>query len=253
MQQQRGHADAFGHQAGQHLGGERPTGAGHLGRARLGGVHVLVGRDRIAAPHVAVADGAAVAGQVAVQRFGRVDLRDPQPHAVPAGTGGVGGEEVDPAAARSSTMSPGLRPPGRRGAVPADLDRPQPGRQLRRQVDLDGRAVGSVPSTSAASVPDVLMTTRSPSSRKRGSSEKCECTSGRRAWRPPACARHHGSCPGPRAARAPRARVAGEGEGVQFGQACRSVRPSARSCPSPPLRSPEFGGAVAPARAVARR
>ena len=35
----------------------------------------------------------------------------------------------------------------------------------------------SIPSISAANVPDVLSTTRSPSSKKRGSSEKCECTS----------------------------------------------------------------------------
>ena len=42
-----------------------------------------------------------------------------------------------------------------------------------------GSPSGPLPSTSAARVPEVLRTTRSPSSRKRGSSEKWECTSER--------------------------------------------------------------------------
>ena len=64
-------------------------------------------------------------------------------------------------------------------ALPADLYRPEAGGQLGREMDLDGGPSGAVPSSSAARVPDVLITTRSPSSRKRGSSEKCECTSER--------------------------------------------------------------------------
>ena len=139
MQEQRGHADALGHQPGQDLGGEGPAGARHLGRAGLGGVDVLVGGDRPAALHVAVADGAPVAGQVGVQRLGRFDAADPEAHAGPAGPGEYGASSATRRRRAARTVAGAGMELG--GAVAAELDRPQPGRQLGREVDLDGGTV----------------------------------------------------------------------------------------------------------------
>ena len=64
-----------------------------------------------------------------------------RPHAVPAGSGGVGRQQGDLPAARQPNHITG-RCPEEGPAVASHLDRPEPGGQLRREVDLDGGTVG---------------------------------------------------------------------------------------------------------------
>ena len=171
-------ADALGHQAGEHLGGERASGARHLGRTRLGGVDVLVGRDRVAAAARSRSgwDGrggpGSCAGVRASRRWRPRAARRPRRDRgsrAPAGRRGPRRRSSMVLAGVGAEVRP-ARPggPRRSTARPAAGSRGGPGR---------AEPSGAVPSSSAARVPDVLMTTRSPSSRKRGSSEKCECTS----------------------------------------------------------------------------
>ena len=170
-------AHALGDQPGQDLGGERPPRAGHLGRTRLGDVDVLIGRDREAALHVPVADGPSVARQVGVQRLGRLEEGDPEANAGAARTRRVRRQEADAAAPGERDARPGLgqqEGAGPPGATPPSTARPEAG--SRDGPARPGRR-HRCRRASAAKVPDVLRTTRSPSSRKRGSSEKCECTS----------------------------------------------------------------------------
>ena len=96
----------------------------------LGDVDVLVGRDRVTAPHVAVPDRAPVARQEAVQALGRLDPRDPQADAQATGAGGVGGQQGDVGPVRQTDDVAGVRAQVR-PPVAADLHRPQARRQLR--------------------------------------------------------------------------------------------------------------------------
>ena len=141
VQQQGRHADSLGHQAGEDLGGEGTTGARHFGGARFGGVHVLIGADRVAALYVAVANGPAVTGQEAVQALGRLDAGDPEPDADATGAGGVRRQEGHLAPAGQPNAVTRRRVEGGLPVAP-DLHGPQPGRQLCREVHLPGRPVG---------------------------------------------------------------------------------------------------------------
>ena len=167
MEDERGHANAAGREAGDDVGRKRPSSAGHLGRSRFGGVHVLVGGDRPRALDVPVADRTAVSREIVVKRIGQLEADDPEPH-----TAGVaeGREEARrPPAGRRST-SPDTA--SRHGSVPrrsSAVQRPA-GRAVDRCTSTASPAL-LVAVTLAASVPDVLTTTRSPSRRKRGSSE----------------------------------------------------------------------------------
>ena len=154
----RGDRHAFGHQSGDHLGGEGSTGAGHLGTAGLGGVDVLVHLDGPGPVHVAVPDGTAVDGQPAEYPLAQV-------------------ETWPPTAGRRRRRAPRGRSRhrrGRRGAVTAGGPptvrwicptpvgaRPPTGR--RRAGWRDGRrgATRRRPpaSTAAGMVPEVLTTT----------------------------------------------------------------------------------------------
>ena len=142
VQEQRGHTDSFGDQARQHLGGEGSSGARHLGRARFSGVDVLIGRDRERPLDVAVSDRSPVPGQVGGECPGRLDDGDPESDADTGGAGRIGGQETHLSAAAQGDGGPrgGLQ---EGASIPADLDGPQPGRQLRREVDLHGPTVGS--------------------------------------------------------------------------------------------------------------
>ena len=122
------------HEPGEDLGGEGPARAGHLGRARLRGVDVLVRGDGPAAPHVPVADGMAVHGQVGVQGLRRRDRGDPQAHA--PGVRRVRRQELDPAPAVQGDDLTGIRlEPG--VLPPAQLHRPQLGGQDGGEMHLE--------------------------------------------------------------------------------------------------------------------
>ena len=210
VQEQGGHADALGHQPGQDLGGEGPPGARHLGRAGLGGVDVLVGRDRDScrarsrSGWVARGGPGSCAGARASRRGRPRGARRRRR----ARGSRASSRATRPPPARLDARRPRWRRGGRgrRGGPPPSRGRPAAGWR-----GGPGRpAVGAVPSSSAARVPEVLMTTRSPSVEEAG--QLGEVRVHQRAvatlW-PPACARRRGSCRGTRAGRAPRARAAG--------------------------------------------
>ncbi len=250
------HADALGHQAGQHLGREGAAGARHLGRARLGGVHVLVRRDRVAAAGRSRSGWGARGGpgSCAAARASR-PRRDPQPHAVATGAGGVGGEQGDVAAVGQGDGV--ARAPRSRWAVAVapDLDGPQAGRQLGREVHLRRRAVGA-PCRRArpASVPEVLIDDQVALVEEAG--QLGEVRVHERAVGPGGHQHAHGvTRHAPVLGRRRRLELGRqrEGERVQLGQAGRGhgvrARGAARAV-MPPLRRTQLGGAVAAARAM---
>ena len=168
----RDDAHALGHQPGQDLGLN--------GRPALG-----ISADPAS---VATRSGSRIGSCRARSRSGSVARGGEEPSGArasrsapptasrrPAGVGGVGGEQRDVPAAGEVVGVAGRAPgrPGRRAA--ARRSRALPGAGSRGAPGRPSRPV-PWPSSSAASVPEVLITTRSPSSRKRGSSEKCECT-----------------------------------------------------------------------------
>ena len=143
------------------------------------------------------------------RRSGVSSAGDPEPHADPAGPGGVGGQQghVAPvgqldAVARSGAEV-GL-------PVASDLDRPQPGGQLGREVHLHGRPVGrravELGGEGARRV-DHHQIALVEEAGELGEGGVHQCAVGLGA--PPACGRRRGSCRGTRAGRAPRARAAG--------------------------------------------
>ena len=138
VQDQGGDAHALGHQSGDHLGGERPPRAGHLGAARLGGVDVLVQVDRPRPLDVPVADRSAVDGEpgqgvLAVGVLAQCQPRLPQTAPPTVGTveahdGSAGQHET--ARRRGSHPSPGGPPDHTAG-----LDHPPRRVEPCRQVD----------------------------------------------------------------------------------------------------------------------
>ena len=157
----------------------------------------------------------------------------------PAGPGEYGRQQAARAPAGQGDAVAGRRRrgrPGRRGGARPSTDRPAAG---SRGGPAAAAPSGAVPSTSAARVPDVLTTTRSPSSRKRGSSVKCVCTSV-----PSPVGHQHphgvaGHAPG--LGRRGRLELGGQGErqrvelGQGAGAAARGTA-SARSCRAPRRR-----------------
>ncbi len=141
VEHNRGHTHPLGHQGGDQLGRERPTGARHLRTAVLVGVHGAVGGQRPRPGHVPVADGRAVDAEVGGERRPQVEGRDPQPP--------VGGS---PRLGQSGTGSGGQAndladpPIGERQASDAvgraQLDQPPFTRQAAGQVQAKEGAVG---------------------------------------------------------------------------------------------------------------
>ena len=176
---------------------------------------------------VAVADRPAVHGEVREQRLRQLQRRDPQPP--------VGARSRATAARQSTALrraAPSARASRRgsgrrRGAARRPTGRPAAG---SRGAPATAMPSGPTPSTSAASVPDVLITTRSPASRKRGQSEKCgvheRCSDGTR----PSFAPRRASCPRPRAAPTPRAPAAARTFSSSGGPTRRSTSSDRRSC-----------------------
>ena len=263
VQEHRRHADALGHQAGEHLGGERAAGAGHLGRPRLGGVHVLVGGDRVAGPARSRSGwagrcGPGSCGAARASRSARpTGARRPRRGRGSTGPGGrrwPPAGQLDHVAGRGAEVGP---------AVPADLHGPQPGRQLRREMHLDGRAVGGRPvelgRQRARRVDDDQVALVQEARQLR---EVRVHRARRRTWWPRACAPSRASCRGTRAATAPRARAAartragaaraGDGPpsrpideavgGVRRGARSRAVMPPLRSRRARPPGSGRSGG-----------
>ena len=171
VQRDRGDEHAAGDEPRDQLRRERPAGARHLGAAGLERVDVLVGRERPAARHVAVADRLPVLREVGLERPRQVEPGEPEPDA------GVGGE--DPRRRRrreASSRSPASTPPN--GASPRRSSTIQKrsgsrSRRGRREPQLElGRRPRASPARAAGSVAEVLTTSRSPGARNCGRSRK---------------------------------------------------------------------------------
>src|SRR5262249_15994415 len=165
--------DSGGGEPGQELRAERAAPARHLRAARLEGVDGLVGLERPALRHVAVADRSSLPFEVALERLGKQKSREPEAGAARGTGGGVwpppGGQPP-----------PGPRPARpRRGGSPGERGRPRVRRGgPRRGGGGGGRGRGSGGrsrgrgESGGGSVAEVLTTSRSPARRKLGSSSK---------------------------------------------------------------------------------
>ena len=198
--------DATRHQFGDQLGCERPPGARHLGATGRARVHVLVGLERPASGHVAVADRLAVTRQVLLDAPPAASKRA----SISRVPSRVGRDQLEPRLPGQLQPLAGAASGRPRAVGASELNHPPARRRAggpRGEVHSGGRTVGApAPFRRRAALPETFTTSTSPGSRSLGQLREASVRD--RAGRSPCHQQHEprrGAGRAPRAARAPRA------------------------------------------------